>query len=63
GLATIVYLMNLSIYCATNKKLFELVFGFEPYSNCVLLDQIWSQEIRNEENIPNNVQIEEYYDI
>ncbi|CAG8781195.1 17211_t:CDS:1, partial [Cetraspora pellucida] len=54
GLVTIIYSMNLSICHATNKRLFELVFGYEPHGNCVLLDQIWSQEIRNEKNIPDD---------
>ncbi|CAG8602144.1 12555_t:CDS:2 [Cetraspora pellucida] len=40
-----------------------LVFGYKPHSNCVLLDQIWSQGIRDEKNIPDNFQIEEYYNI
>ncbi|CAG8672541.1 12063_t:CDS:1, partial [Ambispora leptoticha] len=42
---------------------FELIFGYEPHSNYVLLDQLWSQGIRDEENISNDVQIEEYYDV
>ncbi|CAG8790235.1 19539_t:CDS:1, partial [Cetraspora pellucida] len=63
GLATIVHSMNLSICHTTNKRLFELVFDYEPYSNCILLDQIWSQGIRNNKIISDNVQIEEYYDI
>ncbi|KAF0445480.1 hypothetical protein F8M41_003156 [Gigaspora margarita] len=59
GLATIVYLINLFIYRATNKRPFELVFGHEPCGHCVLIDQLWSQGIRYEENIPDDVQIED----
>ncbi|CAG8596122.1 11691_t:CDS:2, partial [Racocetra fulgida] len=59
GLATIVYSMNLSICRATNKRPFELVFGHEPRGHCVLIDQLWSQGIRYEENIPDDVQIDD----
>ncbi|CAG8826697.1 3256_t:CDS:1, partial [Cetraspora pellucida] len=55
--------INLSICHTTNKRQFELVFGYKPHDNCVLLNQIWFQEIRNEENILDDVQIKEYYDI
>jgi len=59
GLATIVYSMNLSVCRATKKRPFELVFGHEPRGHCVLIDQLWSQGIRYEENIPDDVQIED----
>ncbi|KAF0407946.1 Nucleolar protein 4 [Gigaspora margarita] len=59
GLATIVYSMNLSVCHATNKRPFELVFDHEPRGHCVLIDQLWSQGIRYEENIPDDVQIED----
>ena len=55
--------MNLSVCRATNKRPFELVFGHEPHGNCVLLDQLWSQGIRYEENIPDDVEIEDCDDI
>ncbi|CAG8553696.1 7035_t:CDS:2, partial [Racocetra fulgida] len=63
GLATIIYSMNLSVCRATNKRPFELVFDHEPRGNYVLIDQLWSQGVRYEENIPDDVQIEYYDDI
>ncbi|KAF0484327.1 retrotransposon nucleocapsid protein [Gigaspora margarita] len=63
GLATIIHSMSLSVCCATNKRPFELVFGYEPRGNCVLIDQLWSQGVRYKENIPDDVQIEDYDDI
>ncbi|CAG8795539.1 17934_t:CDS:2, partial [Gigaspora margarita] len=63
GLATIIYSMNLFVCCATNKRPFELVFGHEPHGNCVLIDQLWSQGVQYEENIPDNIQIEDYDNI
>ncbi|CAG8692294.1 8961_t:CDS:2 [Gigaspora margarita] len=59
GLAMIVYSMNLFVCYATNKRPFELVFGHKPHGHCVFIDQLWSQEIRYEEKIPNDVQIED----
>src|SRR6185295_4020713 len=55
--------MNLSVCRATNKRPFDLVFGHEPHGNCVLLDQLWSQGIRYEENITDDVEIEDCDDI
>ncbi|CAG8745405.1 8021_t:CDS:2, partial [Racocetra fulgida] len=52
-----------AIYKQVSDKYHDLIFGYEPHSNYVLLDQLWSQGIRDEENISNDVQIEEYYDV
>jgi hypothetical protein len=59
GLKLVINAMNISICRATNQLPYILVFGTKPRGNCSLISELWAQGIRNEEDIPKEIGIEE----
>ena len=59
GLKLVINAMNISICCATNQLLYVLVFGTKPRGNCSLISELWTQGIRDKEDIPKEIGIEE----
>ena len=51
--------MNTQTCTATGKTPYELVFGQAPRSNFALMKELYGQGIRDEEDIPDNVGIQD----
>ena len=57
GLRFVILAMNNS-WCQSHKKtLYELVFGCKPRGNCTLINDLYKKNIRDEEDIPDTIQI------
>ena len=50
--------MNTQVCTATKKTPYELVFGQEPRSGFALMKELYDQGIRNKEDIPDNVTVQ-----
>jgi hypothetical protein len=50
--------MNTQVCTATKKTPYELVFGQEPRSSFALMKELYDQGIRDEEDIPDNVTVQ-----
>ena len=55
----IVGAMNTQTCTATGKTPYELVFGQAPRSNFALMKELYDQGIRDEEDIPENVDVQD----
>src|SRR5436190_18165948 len=63
GLRLVILTMNQS-YCRSHKKTpYELVYGDKPRGNCTLIDELFSRNIYDEENIPETIKIDGLEDI
>ncbi|KAF0555787.1 retrotransposon nucleocapsid protein [Gigaspora margarita] len=46
-------------YCHSHKKTpYELVYGDKPKANCTLVEELFSRNIRDEEEIPDTIDIQ-----
>ncbi|CAG8780725.1 14212_t:CDS:1, partial [Cetraspora pellucida] len=50
--------MNNSKCYAHKKTLYELVYGDKLRGNCTLIDELYANNIHNEEEIPNTIEIQ-----
>jgi len=49
-------------WCRSHKKtLYKLVYGDKPRGNCTLIDDLYAKNIRDEEDIPDTIQILDNY--
>ena len=55
GLQFVVHAINTSEFATTRKTPFEVVFGQKPRSHCAVLDELSSQGIVNEEDLPDGL--------
>ena len=61
GLKFVIIAMNNS-WCRSHKKtLYKLVYGDKPRGNCTLIDDLYAKNIRDEEDIPDTIQILDNY--
>ncbi len=59
GLRFVIMAMNNS-WCRSHKKTpYELVYGDKPRGNCTLINELFTKNIYNEENIPDTIQIQD----
>jgi len=57
GLRFVILAMNNS-WCRSHKKTpYELVYGDKPRGNCTLIDELYANNIYDEEDIPDTIQI------
>lgn len=59
GLKLVINAMNISLCRATNQLPYILVFGTKPRGNCSLVSELWTQGVRDEEDIPKEIGVEE----
>ena len=55
GLQFVIHSINTSESATTKKTPFEVVFGQKPRSHCTVLDELASQGILNEEDLPEGL--------
>src|SRR6266498_4797518 len=58
-LKLVINAMNISICYATNQLPYVLIFEIKPRGNCSLISELWTQGIRDKENISKEIGIEE----
>lgn len=59
GLRFVIMAMNNS-WCRSHKKTpYELVYGDKPRGNCTLVNELFSKNIYDEENVPDTIQIQD----